>query len=1068
MARTPNEEVERLRQVIPIEDRVRASGVALTGHGANLVGLCPFHPETTPSLIVTPAKGLFRCMGCGAAGSIFDWEMKTQRVGFKKALALLRADAPAVAVPSGRLPKRSTVTKLPPPAPLDAGDQELFNAVVADYEHSFQTLLPPQRYLQSRGLDDAELFAHSRPGYANRTLGYQLPLKNRNAGADLRGRLTKLGFLRATGHEHLAGSVTVPIFDEHGNAVGMYGRKITPRLRAGTPLHLYLPGPHRGLWNWQALRASEQIILCEAPFDAMTFWRWGFRSVTFAYGVEGFTEEMLEAFTRHGIKVVYIAFDPDEAGNRGALKVQARLAQVGIGAYRIEFPKGVDANLYPQKVTPAERAFALIIRAARWMGSGKPPPMTIIPEPPIEVRSECMDEDEPKNSPPPDDHPLAAESLPLAAPAPATTAETSPPTAPVPTLVEQPSTSAKATVDMPTIQVETFADGIVMTIGDRRYRVRGLEKNTSYEQLNVNLKVMRGRDGSVFHQDSLNLYKAPERARFIKAAAIELAVEEPTIKKDLGKVLLKLEELQHEHIQTALQPKEKTVTLTAAAEASALGFLRATNLIDLIKQHFLACGIVGEVTNLIVAFLAAVSRLLEKPLGILIQSSSAAGKTTLMDAILAFLPDEVKVRYSALTGQALFYMSNVNLEHKVLGISEEEGAANAAYALKLLASEGELSIASTGKDPQTGKLITQEYRVKGPIALFSTTTAVDLDEELKNRCITLAIDESREQTQRIHRQQRFERTLEGIRQRQERARIRELEQNAQRLLKPLLVYNPFAQHLSFADKETTARRDHTKYLALMDAIALLHQHQRPRKTLAFGGSEPIECVVVTREDVQLANELANDVLGRYLSELAPHTRRLLVQIHKMVAENSDRLGIERSDYRFSRRQVREYTGIGHSQLALHMKRLEELEYVIVHHAKRGQSFNYELVYDGEGQQGEKFMLGLFDPEKHVLSSVEGLDDRPGCSGDLPGFFEGCPVEKGNLPGSIRPQSGANPGAIRGGGNGSEPLGDKAESDFEPETPENAYTGSGNGTGVRRSRSHAPLLAAAREEQDNEE
>jgi DNA primase len=109
----------------------------------------------------------------------------------------------------------------------------------------------------------------------------------------------------------------------------------------------------------------------------------------------------------------------------------------------------------------------------------------------------------------------------------------------------------------------------------------------------------------------------------------------------------------------------------------------------------------------------------------MVQSSSAAGKSSLMEAVLSFMPAEDKVQYSAMTGQSLFYMGAMDLKHKILAIAEESGAARASYALKLLQSEGTLSIASTGKDPETGKLVTQEYRVEGPVMIFSTSTAID-------------------------------------------------------------------------------------------------------------------------------------------------------------------------------------------------------------------------------------------------------------------------------------------------------------------------------------------------------
>jgi hypothetical protein len=79
-----------------------------------------------------------------------------------------------------------------------------------------------------------------------------------------------------------------------------------------------------------------------------------------------------------------------------------------------------------------------------------------------------------------------------------------------------------------------------------------------------------------------------------------------------------------------------------------------------------------------------------------------------------------------------------------------------------LQSQGELTIASTGKDPQTGKLVTEEYRVEGPVMLLLTTTAIDIDEELLNRCLVLTVDESRDQTRRIQAMQRRQRTLDGL------------------------------------------------------------------------------------------------------------------------------------------------------------------------------------------------------------------------------------------------------------------------------------------------------------------
>ena len=278
------------------------------------------------------------------------------------------------------------------------------------------------------------------------------------------------------------------------------------------------------------------------------------------------------------------------------------------------------------------------------------------------------------------------------------------------------------------------------------------------------------RGATSFHVDTLDLYTARLRTVYAKQAAAELEAKEETIERELRLLLRRLEVLQQEQIKKTLEPKDAEVEMTEEEKSSALALLRDPRLLERIVGDFERCGVIGEITNKQVGYLAAVSRLLPAPLAVVVQSSSAAGKSSLMDAVLGFVPHEQMVEYSAMTGQALFYMGETDLKHKVLAIVEEEGAQRASYALKLLQSEGMLSIASTGKDPNTGRLITHQYRVEGPVMIFLTTTAIDVDEELLNRCLVLTVNEEREQTQAIHRKQREAQTLEGLFRRQERTR----------------------------------------------------------------------------------------------------------------------------------------------------------------------------------------------------------------------------------------------------------------------------------------------------------
>lgn len=138
---------------------------------------------------------------------------------------------------------------------------------------------------------------------------------------------------------------------------------------------------------------------------------------------------------------------------------------------------------------------------------------------------------------------------------------------------------------------------------------------------------------------------------------------------------------------------------------------------------------------------------------------------------------------------------------------------------------------------------------------------------------------------------------------------------------------------------------------LIDAIAFLHQHQRDVKTYRRG-DQVVEYIEATLADIQLANRIAHDVLGRSLDELPPQTRRLLKLVDAFVAAECERQSVKRCDFRFSRRSLRAATGLSDTQLRLHLQRLTELEYLLVHRGQRGQSFEYELLYDGAGMDGE--------------------------------------------------------------------------------------------------------------------
>lgn len=900
MARAPQEEIERLQRDVSLERLIAARGIELRRDDGKLVGICSFH-DGEHALVVDPKTNTWTCSECGVTdGAIIEWTMKAEGISRRHAVELLRTDHGAGGI--GKVVKNSTVQKLATVIGADMDDAKVLDQIVTYYADTLTTTPTAMEFLKSNGIT-AEAVERFRMGVSDRTLGYRIPKGNRKAGAEVRGRLQRLGILRETGHEGLRGCITVPLFDEHGAVVSVYGRRLDDRVVESPDVYVST----KGIFNIEALKGSRQTFVCSSVFDALIMSSNGVHAVTAVH--EGNVDEFVAAIVKHRVSRVTICFPRTDEGQKRTAQLKEKLSGAETEVFRVLLPAGMTVQSFTSSSPSPSEALASLFRQAEWIGGVRPKspsPVTSAIEPPMTA-----------------------------------TAQTS-----TATTISATTPTATAT-PTPTNTGDIFLD-----LGDRRWRIRGLGNNLSYERLRVHIFVSRETKdsrASGFFVDTIELYSARQRNAFVEQAAEELGLDADVVKRDLGHVLLRLEALQDEHIQAALKPKTSMPTMTDTERAAAMDLLRDPKLIDRIVADFDRLGVVGESGNKLIAYLAALSRKLREPLAVLVQSSSAAGKTSLIDAVLAFVPEEDRVEYSAMTGQALYYVEADALRNKVLAIAEEAGAQRAGDALKLLQSEGALTIASTAKEAGTGRLVTHNYRVEGPVALMMTTTATEIDDELLNRCVVLSINEGREQTRAIHQRQRDAETLEGILARQRREGILQLHRNAQRLLRPVVVVNPFAPGLSFQDGSTRARRDHRKYLTLIRTIALLHQHQRETKRIEHEGGT-IEYIEVVPEDIAVADRLMADTLGS-IDELPPHTRHVLGLLNVMVMAVCEERGLARADYRFTRREARERLGIGGTQLWLHLRRLVEAEYVVVHPSRHGRGVVYELAVDGVGAVG---------------------------------------------------------------------------------------------------------------------
>ncbi len=493
------------------------------------------------------------------------------------------------------------------------------------------------------------------------------------------------------------------------------------------------------------------------------------------------------------------------------------------------------------------------------------------------------------------------------------------------------------------------ADGITYTKEKRLYEVRGVSKNGNKLKATV-----KGICKKRFHVDTVDFYSARSRSYLVRGLAELFGVEEKAISRDMEKLTLLTEEYT---VQSAVDTGAPT-EIPIQEKDEAMRFLQNPDLLEEIVADIETVGYTGEEMNKLLCYIAAVSRKMDEPLSLMIQSRSAAGKSCLQDSILSLIPEEDYIKYTRLTDQALFYQ-NSSLAHKILAIEELDGMNGALYSIRTIQSSKKITIAYTGKDPVTGKMQTEENTVEGPLMVFITTTQAEIDGETASRFMFISVDESQEMTEKILARQRKSHTLDGFLAKLEGTDIIRKHQNANRLLLPLKVVNPYAELLTFTSKSLRARRDNTKYLNLISTIAYLFQYQRKKHKVDYGGNI-VEYINVTLSDIDHANRMAAEVLGRSLDELSPPSRKLLILIREMCEQQAEEGDAEKN---FTRRNIREYSGWSDFQVKTHVRQLEELEYIYSSTGRKGKEYVYELLYTGGGEDGKPFVIGLTEIEQ---------------------------------------------------------------------------------------------------------
>ncbi|MBX3402998.1 MAG: hypothetical protein KF699_06240 [Phycisphaeraceae bacterium] len=381
-------------------------------------------------------------------------------------------------------------------------------------------------------------------------------------------------------------------------------------------------------------------------------------------------------------------------------------------------------------------------------------------------------------------------------------------------------------------------------------------------------------DGGEIARDKIDRDSSVSRARFVKSVheAIELSDDE---KSQIDAAIRQLEPPPEggdqpppppaslAELQAGLDERRQQRLSETPPEIvrEAEEMLLNPNLIDLIDEDIAAAGVVGEEVLAMTLYMQGVSRLLDDPISIIVQGTSSSGKSYVIIRVATLFPPEAVMLATDITANALYYLPPGRLVHCwVVGgersRDESDEKAEAKRAMREMISAGELRKIIPLRQ-QDGSFISAEIYQPGPIAFSESTTNTHLFDEDANRCLLLSTDESSDQTRRIVRAA-ARRAESGVKRVSD---IPTLHHTLQRLLRRVHVVIPFATKLAdcMPAQRPDARRAFNQMIAMIRAVALLHQRQR-----ATGEIEDGDVINATVDDYIIARRLLGPPFGRSL------------------------------------------------------------------------------------------------------------------------------------------------------------------------------------------------------------
>jgi DNA primase catalytic core len=801
----------------------------------------------------------------------------------------------------------NTVTALQPAAKLFIETSMVKEAVLMKLFKYFTKALP----LSKKAVDYLEgraiNYRQHEAGYNSGDWHHKLNEKNFIASCEQYGLLKPKP---AGGYSAWAKDCIIfPLKNQENKIISLYGRSIS---NDTDQRHFYLSN-RSGLYPGYPSLQTKKLILTESVIDAASLLQqeaikneYGILAL---YGTNGLTEEHIQAITSlPQLEEIILMLDADEAGEAATAKHTVTLKQLlpDIKISKIILPSGEDVNSVLQNHDDATVLNDL-----------------------IEQRTPFLFSIENKKEP--------AETI-------------------TPPALQQ----TKLNTQNPELLIY---DNHLLHI-----EILGGIKITGLDRMKVTLKVQHKQKQLLPIRDTLDLYSRNQTEQLIQTISESFDCNIKQTETTISELTNELENYRIKRIE-ALQPKEKPQhELSPAQRQAAIAELKRPNLLQRTGQLLQQCGIVGESTNSLIAYLVYCTRKQNIPLHIMFLGASGSGKTYLQERISELIPEEDKIEITQITENALYYFKQEELKHKLILIEDLDGALSVFYPLRELQTKRRISKTVTLKDSK-GNLKTITLTVEGPVSVSGCTTKEKLYEDNANRCILLYTDQTRDQDKRINEYQT--RLAGGEINKEREQQYRELFKNIQRVLRPIGIINPYAKYIVLPEQVFKPRRTMTLLLGFIEAITFYHQYQREvKRSPSPAGKGLGEGVYIETsiEDIEAAFTLLKDVLFSKSDELAKATRNFFEQLKQLCKEAENDT--------FNARSIRERLRINPGNMKRYLSELARYGFIKANGNRyRKGSYEYTIVntaeYEALKSSVEGHLQTVLDTirQKRVSSSV---------------------------------------------------------------------------------------------------